>query len=242
MLAQTCTWIEPVASRRVRAKSHDRHHIMMAVEAAAFHADRIRGTRRTTRRGSRELIERRTRDPGVDYREVTDINAIRDEIERTHSSTWQPLLSRRPRPAPLRRPRPPATRPSIRPWSYSGLPDRLAADRVVEDGLPLCGATRRATRCEDDLLAVAALVRTMPSVSRRGRFHYDVLMSFADTLDILYEDNHCLALNKPAGWPTTHFDGTDETVDRLVKAYLKEKYQKPGNVFLGVVHRLDKPT
>jgi len=66
-------------------------------------------------------------------------------------------------------------------------------------------------------------------------------MSFADSLDILYEDNHCLALNKPAGWPTTHFDGKDETVDRLVKSYLKEKYDKPGNVFLGVVHRLDKP-
>jgi 23S rRNA pseudouridine1911/1915/1917 synthase len=66
-------------------------------------------------------------------------------------------------------------------------------------------------------------------------------MSIADSLDILYEDNHCLALNKPAGWPTTHFDGKDETVDRLVKSYLKEKYQKPGNVFLGVVHRLDKP-
>lgn len=66
-------------------------------------------------------------------------------------------------------------------------------------------------------------------------------MSFADSLDILYEDNHCLALNKPAGWPTTHFDGTDETVDRLAKSYLKEKYGKPGNVFLGVVHRLDKP-
>src|SRR5919201_4133782 len=66
-------------------------------------------------------------------------------------------------------------------------------------------------------------------------------MSLADSLDILYEDNHCLALNKPAGWPTTHFDGTDETVDRAVKAYLKEKYRKPGNVFLGVVHRLDRP-
>src|SRR5207253_8948235 len=66
-------------------------------------------------------------------------------------------------------------------------------------------------------------------------------MSFAEHLDILYEDNHGLALNKPAGWPTTHFDGKDETVDRLVKSYLKEKYRKPGNVFLGVVHRLDKP-
>ena len=66
-------------------------------------------------------------------------------------------------------------------------------------------------------------------------------MPLADSLDILYEDNHCLALNKPAGWPTTHFDGTDETVDRLAKSYLKEKHAKPGNVFLGVVHRLDKP-
>ncbi len=69
----------------------------------------------------------------------------------------------------------------------------------------------------------------------------DHRMSFADYLDILYEDNHCLALNKPAGWPTTHYQGKEETVDRLVKSYLKEKYRKPGNVFLGVVHRLDKP-
>jgi 23S rRNA pseudouridine1911/1915/1917 synthase len=66
-------------------------------------------------------------------------------------------------------------------------------------------------------------------------------VSLAESLDILFEDNHCLALNKPAGWPTTHFDGREETVDRLAKSYLKEKYDKPGKVFLGVVHRLDKP-
>ena len=66
------------------------------------------------------------------------------------------------------------------------------------------------------------------------------MSDFAELLDVLYEDNHLLALNKPCGWPTTHFDGSEETVDRLAKAYLKEKYQKPGNVFLGVVHRLDK--
>jgi 23S rRNA pseudouridine1911/1915/1917 synthase len=59
-------------------------------------------------------------------------------------------------------------------------------------------------------------------------------------LDILYEDNHCLAVAKPSGWVSTHFQGKEETVDRLVKAYLKEKHQKPGNVFLGVVHRLDR--
>lgn len=65
-------------------------------------------------------------------------------------------------------------------------------------------------------------------------------MSLAESLDILFEDNHCIAVNKPAGWPATHYAG-EETVDRLVKAYLKEKYKKPGQVYLGVVHRLDKP-
>src|SRR5215218_9813374 len=68
------------------------------------------------------------------------------------------------------------------------------------------------------------------------------MSSFAELLDVLYEDNHIVAVNKPAGWSSAHFDGSDETVDQLVKAYLKEKYAKPGNVFLGVVHRLDKPT
>jgi 23S rRNA pseudouridine1911/1915/1917 synthase len=60
-------------------------------------------------------------------------------------------------------------------------------------------------------------------------------------LDILYEDNHCLAVAKPAGVPSAHYEGREQTLDRAVKAYLKEKYKKPGNVFLGVVHRLDKP-
>src|SRR3954470_17038300 len=61
-------------------------------------------------------------------------------------------------------------------------------------------------------------------------------------LDVLYEDNHCLAVAKPAGVPSAHYDGTTETLDRAVKAYLKEKHAKPGNVFLGIVQRLDKPT
>jgi 23S rRNA pseudouridine1911/1915/1917 synthase len=60
-------------------------------------------------------------------------------------------------------------------------------------------------------------------------------------LDVLYEDNHCLAVNKPAGCLSTHFEGREETLDRAVKQYLKEKHHKPGNVFLGVVQRLDKP-
>src|SRR5262249_41122619 len=59
-------------------------------------------------------------------------------------------------------------------------------------------------------------------------------------LDILYEDNHCLAVAKPSGVVSTHFQGREETLDRTVKAYLKEKYKKPGQVFLGIVHRLDR--
>jgi 23S rRNA pseudouridine1911/1915/1917 synthase len=59
--------------------------------------------------------------------------------------------------------------------------------------------------------------------------------------DILYEDNHCLAVNKPAGVLSTHFQGVEDTLDRAVKRYLKAKHRKPGNVFLGVVHRLDRP-
>ena len=60
-------------------------------------------------------------------------------------------------------------------------------------------------------------------------------------LDILFEDNHCIAVAKPAGMPSAHYEGREQTLDRAVKAYLKDKYHKPGNVFLGVVHRLDRP-
>ena len=67
------------------------------------------------------------------------------------------------------------------------------------------------------------------------------MSAFADLLDVLHEDNHLIAVNKPSGWASAHFEGLDQTVDQLVKGYLKEKYQKPGNVFLGVVHRIDKP-
>src|SRR5438105_12205840 len=69
-----------------------------------------------------------------------------------------------------------------------------------------------------------------------------MLRVMEEQLPILYEDNHCLAILKPSGALSTHYQGKEETVDRAVKAYLKERYKKPGNVFLGVVHRLDKPT
>jgi 23S rRNA pseudouridine1911/1915/1917 synthase len=67
-------------------------------------------------------------------------------------------------------------------------------------------------------------------------------MSAVPPIEVLFEDNHCLAVAKPAGVPSTHYDGSAETLDRAAKAYLKDRYAKPGNVFLGIVHRLDKPT
>jgi 23S rRNA pseudouridine1911/1915/1917 synthase len=60
-------------------------------------------------------------------------------------------------------------------------------------------------------------------------------------LTILFEDNHCLAVEKPARIPTAGDSSEDESLLEMAKAYLKQKYNKPGNVFLGLVHRLDRP-
>lgn len=60
-------------------------------------------------------------------------------------------------------------------------------------------------------------------------------------LDVLYEDNHCLVINKPAGL-LAQGDATGEpTALDQARAYLKKRYAKPGNVFVGLVHRLDRP-
>ena len=66
------------------------------------------------------------------------------------------------------------------------------------------------------------------------------------SLVILYEDNHCLAVAKPAplltqGVPVNSEAGPIPTLEAQVKAYLKERYHKPGNVYLGIPHRLDRP-
>ncbi len=59
--------------------------------------------------------------------------------------------------------------------------------------------------------------------------------------EILYEDNHIIIVNKRSS-DLVQGDGTgDESLDNKVRAYIKEKYNKPGDVFLGVVHRLDRP-
>ncbi|TNE49790.1 MAG: RluA family pseudouridine synthase [Bacteroidetes bacterium] len=58
---------------------------------------------------------------------------------------------------------------------------------------------------------------------------------------ILFEDNHLLALNKPAGWLVQGDRTGDPTLTDWGKTYLKEKYSKPGAVFLHPVHRIDRP-
>jgi 23S rRNA pseudouridine1911/1915/1917 synthase len=60
-------------------------------------------------------------------------------------------------------------------------------------------------------------------------------------LQILYEDNHCLAVAKPAPLLTQGVPPGIPTLEAMVKAYLKERYHKPGNVYLGIPHRLDRP-
>ena len=59
--------------------------------------------------------------------------------------------------------------------------------------------------------------------------------------DILYEDNHLIAVNKPPGVLSQGDNTNDKTIADDVKAYLKIKYNKPGDVFLGIIHRLDRP-
>jgi 23S rRNA pseudouridine1911/1915/1917 synthase len=60
-------------------------------------------------------------------------------------------------------------------------------------------------------------------------------------MEILYEDNHLVAVFKPAGVLTQGDETGDISLMDEVKKYLKEKYHKPGNVFLGLLHRLDRP-
>jgi 23S rRNA pseudouridine1911/1915/1917 synthase len=60
-------------------------------------------------------------------------------------------------------------------------------------------------------------------------------------MKVLYEDNHIIVVNKQSGEIVQGDKTGDTPLSDIVKTYLKEKYNKPGNVFLGVVHRLDRP-
>lgn len=60
-------------------------------------------------------------------------------------------------------------------------------------------------------------------------------------LNVIYEDNHIIVVEKPAGIPTQADITGDIDMYTLVGEYIREKYNKPGNVFVGIVHRLDRP-
>lgn len=67
-------------------------------------------------------------------------------------------------------------------------------------------------------------------------------ISIKENLQILHEDNHIIVINKRAGDIVQGDKTGDKPLSEIVKEYIKEKYNKPGEVFLGVVHRLDRPT
>ena len=60
-------------------------------------------------------------------------------------------------------------------------------------------------------------------------------------LDVIYEDNHIIVVRKPVNILSQKDNTNDIDMTTIVKSYLKEKYNKPGNVYLGLVHRLDRP-
>ena len=68
------------------------------------------------------------------------------------------------------------------------------------------------------------------------------ILSNKSNLQVLYEDNHIIIVNKRAGDIVQGDKTGDKPLSDVVKEYIAEKYNKPGNVYLGVVHRLDRPT
>ena len=68
------------------------------------------------------------------------------------------------------------------------------------------------------------------------------MASTKNNLKVLFEDNHLIVVNKKSGDIVQGDKTGDAPLSDIVKDYIKDKYNKPGNVFLGVVHRLDRPT
>ncbi|MBC7488362.1 MAG: RluA family pseudouridine synthase [Cytophagaceae bacterium] len=64
---------------------------------------------------------------------------------------------------------------------------------------------------------------------------------YSNYFDVVYEDNHLIGVNKRSGVLVQGDTTGDTPLSEYVKNYLKEKYEKPGNVFAGVIHRLDRP-
>ena len=60
-------------------------------------------------------------------------------------------------------------------------------------------------------------------------------------MNVLYEDNHIIVAIKPVNVPSQEDKTGDKDMLTMIKEYIKEKYNKPGNVYIGLVHRLDRP-
>jgi 23S rRNA pseudouridine1911/1915/1917 synthase len=67
------------------------------------------------------------------------------------------------------------------------------------------------------------------------------MIPFSVTDSILYEDNHLIAIYKPVGYLVQGDDTGDKPLSETLKQFIKERDQKPGNVFCGVIHRIDRP-
>ena len=62
-----------------------------------------------------------------------------------------------------------------------------------------------------------------------------------EELKVIYEDNHIIVVEKPVNIPSQGDKTGDIDMLTIIKQYIKEKYNKPGNVYLGLIHRLDRP-
>lgn len=118
-----------------------------------------------------------------------------------------------------------------------------ASIRIDPDGNRLLSLWTQSGRTGSPLRAFAGFSRLGADDCQYAHHHVTLVDSTKDMmpLDVLFEDNHCLAVNKPAGLLTMGDRTGAATLFDAAKLYLKEKYQKPGEVFLGVVHRLDRP-
>src|ERR1700712_1873487 len=85
-------------------------------------------------------------------------------------------------------------------------------------------------------MAIVTRPRTDSTEVDRRVASYNAIM-----LDVLYEDNHLLVVNKPAMLPTMGVAEDRNSLLAVAKDYIREKYNKPGNVYLGIVSRLDAP-
>lgn len=66
-------------------------------------------------------------------------------------------------------------------------------------------------------------------------------MDVLQRINVIYEDNHLLVVEKPVNMPVCEDESHDIDLLNLLKNYIKDKYNKPGNVYLGLIHRLDRP-